>query len=995
MYSHSPPLVPARPNDIISDALDLSELYVIKRSGRAQPVSFDKVLSRIRALCKADGALSALHINGALVAQKVCGQIYPGVTTTKLDDLASQLCSSLSTNNPEYGELASRIVVSNHHKNTHNTFEAVVRELYENGGCGTPLVSNELRELVRENVTWLEGQIDYERDYQLDFFGFKTLERSYLLRVGDKVVERPQHLWMRVALGLYGKDLARAIKCYHELSQKWYTHATPTLFNSGTPHHQLASCFLLAMKSDSIGGIFETLKDCAQISKHSGGIGLWIHNIRSTGSTIRGTNGASNGIVPMLRVFNDTARYVDQGGGKRNGSFAIYLEPWHPNIYDFLQLKKNHGDEQLRARDLFYSLWVPDLFMRRVKEDAHWTLFNPDACPGLCDSWGEKFEQLYAQYERDGRGEREVRARELWHAVLEAQTETGTPYILFKDSCNRKSNQQNLGTIRSSNLCTEIIEYSSPDETAVCNLASISLPSTLVHRSLRGSAATLHTRPDCAYCKLAHIWLRRLGMVESRIEVVTYTTSEQRKEFQTGALDRFGHEVDTFPLVVLDGKCLGGYDDLIEATRPSVDYEKLERIARSLTRNLNQTIDRTYYPTPEARRSNLRHRPIGIGVQGLSNIFMEMRLPFESAEAQQLNRRLFATIYYGAMSESVAMAKERTEYLAQFGRFAVKHGCGELSTATGVRKAFDRARWEEGGANATRDGDAGRAEDIALALTLLDRIQPLPEYETPQLLYALRAARRGEREGEGEGEDTVHEFSGAYSTFRGSPLQQGQFQFDLWDAEAVEVDRGSGGGGGGGSYAAGGDSRYDWTSLRADAMRWGARNSLLVAPMPTASTSQILGNNECFEPITSNIYVRRTLAGEFVVINRYLLRDLIDHGLWSNELKEQIIFREGSIQGIAQIPSVLRELYKTVWEIKQRVLVDMAAERGRYICQSQSMNLFLARPTVNQLTSMLFYGWERGLKTGIYYLRTKPASKAQQFTLDAEKYGGGCTNCSA
>ncbi|MCE2846808.1 MAG: ribonucleoside-diphosphate reductase subunit alpha [Sphingobacteriales bacterium] len=754
-------------------------MFVFKRDGKKESVKFDKITARVQKLCY---GLSPEHVQPILVAQKVIEGVYDGVTTTELDNLAAETAASLTTRHPDFALLASRIAISNLHKNTKKSFTETMTDLYEfidpKTGKKASLVAEDVMEVIRENSDLLDSTIIYDRDFGYDYFGFKTLEKSYLLRINGKVVERPQHMLMRVSVGIHKHDVAAAIETYNLMSERWFTHATPTLFNSGTPKPQLSSCFLLQMQSDSIDGIYNTLKQTAQISQSAGGIGLSIHNIRATGSYIRGTNGTSNGIVPMLRVFNDTARYVDQGGGKRKGSFAVYLEPWHADVFEFLDLKKNHGKEEMRARDLFFALWVPDLFMKRVKEEGEWSLFCPNEAPGLSDCYGTEFEMLYMRYESEGRARRTVPARELWTAVLESQIETGTPYILYKDACNEKSNQKNLGTIKSSNLCTEIVEYTAADEVAVCNLASIALP-------------------------------------------------------------RF-------------------------VTNGRFDHQKLFEITYVVTKNLNRIIDVNYYPIEEARNSNMRHRPIGIGVQGLADTFIMLRHAFESEEARRLNREIFETIYYAAMTAS---------------------------------------------------------KDLAIA-------------------------------------------EGPYSTFEGSPLSKGVFQFDMWNVTPTD--------------------RWEWSVLREEVMKHGVRNSLLLAPMPTASTSQILGNNECFEPYTTNIYNRRVLSGEFIVVNKHLLMDLVRLGLWNNDMKNKIIAASGSIQNIAEIPQDIKELYKTVWEIKQRTVIDMAADRGAYICQSQSLNLFIAEPNFAKLTSMHFYAWERGLKTGMYYLRTKPATSAIKFTVDKQ-----------
>lgn len=753
-------------------------MFVFKRDGRKETVKFDKITSRIQRLCY---GLSPEHVEPVQVAIKVIEGIYDGVTTSELDNLAAEIAASLTTKHPDYALLASRIAISNLHKNTKKSFSETMKDLYDyidpKTNLHASLIAEDVYKIISDNAELLDSTIIYDRDFGYDYFGFKTLEKSYLLKVNGKVVERPQHMLMRVAVGIHKDDIDSIIETYNLMSERWFTHATPTLFNAGTPKPQLSSCFLLTMKGDSIEGIYDTLKQCAQISQSAGGIGLSIHNIRATGSYIRGTNGTSNGIVPMLRVFNDTARYVDQGGGKRKGSFAIYLEPWHADIFEFLELKKNHGKEELRARDLFFALWISDLFMKRVEAEGEWSLFCPNEAPGLSDCYGKEFELLYEKYEQEGKARKVVKARELWAAILESQIETGTPYMLYKDACNEKSNQKNLGTIKSSNLCTEIVEYTDKDEVAVCNLASISLP-------------------------------------------------------------RF----------VTDGK---------------FDHQKLFDITYVVTKNLNKIIDINYYPVPEARKSNMRHRPIGIGVQGLADAFILMRLPFDSEEARELNRDIFETIYYASMTASKDLAK-------------------------------------------------------------------------------------------------LH---GPYETFQGSPLSQGIFQFDMWNVKP--------------------SSRWEWDVLKEEVMKHGARNSLLLAPMPTASTSQILGNNECFEAYTSNIYTRRVLSGEFVVVNKHLLLDLVNMGLWNNDLKNKIIASNGSIQNIPEIPAHIKELYKTVWEIKQRAILDMAADRGAFICQSQSLNIFIPDANFAKLSSMHFYAWKKGLKTGMYYLRTKAAVDAIKFTVDS------------
>lgn len=757
-------------------------MYVIKRSGAKEPVYYDKITSRIN---KLSYGLNLKYIQPILVAQQVIQGLYDGVPTTELDNLAAETAASMAVSHPDYAILAARIAVSNLHKSTKKSFSRTIMDLYEYIDPKTkqpaPLIADDVYQIIMDNKDRLDAAIIHHRDFEFDYFGFKTLERSYLLRLNGKIAERPQHMLMRVAVGIHREDIEAAIETYDLMSQKWFVHATPTLFNAGTPKPQLSSCFLLAMQDDSIEGIFNTLKQCAEISQSAGGIGLSIHNVRATGSYIKGTNGTSNGIVPMLRVFNDTARYVDQGGGKRKGAFAIYIEPWHADIFDFLELRKNHGKEEMRARDLFYALWIPDLFMKRVKANGNWSLFCPNEAPGLYETYGEEFEKLYEKYESEGKARKTVKAQELWFAVLDSQIETGTPYMLYKDHVNHKSNQKNLGVIRSSNLCTEIMEYTSKDEVAVCNLASINL------------------------------------------------------------------------------------SKFADTTKKTYDFQKLYDIAYIVTKNLNKVIDINYYPVPEARNSNMRHRPIGIGVQGLADAFILLRHAFDSEEAKILNKNIFETIYFAAVTASKDLAKEQ----------------------------------------------------------------------------------------------------GPYETFKGSPMSEGKFQFDLWNVQPSD--------------------RWDWETLRKEVMQYGVRNSLLIAPMPTASTSQILGNNECFEPYTTNIYNRRVLSGEFVVVNKHLLRDLNELGMWNEDVKNAIIANNGSIQSIEGIPQDIKDLYKTAWELKQKTLIDLSADRGPFIDQSQSLNAFLEDANYGKLTSMHFYSWERGLKTGMYYLRTRPAADPIKFTVDFEK----------
>jgi ribonucleotide reductase alpha subunit len=825
----------------------MEDMRVTKRSGELEEIAFDKILNRVKKL----GQEANIQINYSSLVMKVIDQLYDGIPTEKIDELTAEQCAALSTMHPDYGILSGRIVVSNHHKNTGASFFQTMNKAHTNkdyNGSDSPMISFELWTIICANKAEIDSMIDYQRDYLIDYFGFKTLEKAYLFRVNDKVIERPQHMWMRVALGIHGPNMKAVKETYDLMSQKYFTHATPTLFNAGTPRPQLSSCFLIAMEEDSLDGIYNTLKDCANISKWAGGIGLHIHNIRANHSYIKGTNGKSTGIVPMLKVFNDTARFINQGG-KRNGSFAIYLEPWHADVEDFLEMKKNHGDEELRARDLFYALWIPDLFMERIKENGKWSLFCPNECPGLADVCGPKFVSLYKKYEDAGKARKTMNARDLWFKVLDAQMETGTPYLLFKDAANLKSNQQNLGTIKSSNLCVEVIEYSDDKETAVCNLASIGLPTFV---------------------------------------------NQETKEF---------------------------------------DYEKLHQVTKVVTRNLNKIIDINYYPTKKTRRSNLLHRPIGIGVQGLADTFILMDIAYHSEEAIKVNKLIFETMYHASLQCSNELAIERREKMLRVKKEVYlldEDDSGLVDSNYALNKYFQK-----------RD-KADFVDDCEPSL----RKEVLPIYH--ELL------------------NLPDHLLGAYSTFPGSPAAKGVLQFDMW-SHTPPTDR------------------YDWSALKQSIIDNGIRNSLLIAPMPTASTSQILGFNECFEPLTSNIYTRRTLAGEFVVANHYLMHDLIKLGLWNEKVKNNIVANKGSIQQLTQIPEHIRNKYKIVWEMPMKHVIDMSADRGAYICQSQSLNLWIEDPTYNTLTSMHFYSWKKGLKTGIYYLRRKAKHQAQQFTIEPEK----------
>ena len=836
---------------------------VIKRNGQKEEISFDKISSRLKNLGKDHNlGISPLCINYTQLVQKICDRLYNGISTSLIDELTAQQCASLITTHPHYGILASRILISNHQKNTPSTFYEANDLLYnfkDINGKHHPIIKTEQYEFIKKHQKELEDMIDYNRDHLIDYFGFKTLERAYLLRVNGKLIERPQHMWLRVSVCIHLGNLEKIKTTYDLMSQKYFTHATPTLFNAGTPRPQLSSCYLIAMEKDSITGIYNTLADCAAISKWAGGIGLHIHNIRSQGSHIRGTNGTSNGIVPMLRVFNNTARYVDQGGGRRQGSFAIYLEPWHGDIMEFLDMKKNHGDEEARARDLFYALWIPDLFMRRVSEDGVWTLMCPDKCPGLADCYGEEFDNLYEKYEKEGRGNSTVSARDIWFKILDSQMETGTPYLLYKDACNKKSNQKNLGTIKSSNLCTEIIEYSDENETAVCNLASIGLSNFVVEtKSPFAGDLVVYTKNNCKWCDMLKLILT--GNIFKEIEI-------SNTEFEAF---KSTHNVETLPLLVHNGKNVGGFTDTLNILRSTFDYQKLHEVTKIIVENLNNVIDINFYPTDKTKTSNMKHRPIGLGVQGLADVFAKMNIPFHSDDAKLVNKKIFHTIYHAALESSM-----------------------EIS----------------------------------------ERTRP-------------------------------------YTTFAGSPASEGILQFDMWENfDKKELDL----------------MGYDWDKLKEDIKTHGIVNSLLIAPMPTASTSQILGNNECFEPFTSNIYVRRTIAGEFICINKYLLQDLIHLNLWNEEIKNDIIRDGGSVQNLSYIPKFIKEKYKIVWEIPMKHIIEMASDRGAYVCQSQSMNLWMKDPNYKKLTSMHFFSWKKGLKTGLYYLRTEAKAAPQQFTIEPKK----------
>ena len=892
---------------------------VIKRDGSIENISFDKILARVKNLGN-----NELKVNYTSLVQKIIDRVYNNINTSEIDELLAQQCASLSTTHPDYQTLASRIVISNLHKRTPNTFYEAMSVLYnfiDVHGENKPIINNELFNIALKWDKELENIIDYERDFDIDYFGLKTLERAYLMRTNGKIIERPQHMWMRVAIGIHGDNFDKIKNTYELMSKKYFTHATPTLFNAGTPRQQLSSCYLLAMEDDSIDGIYNTLKDCAKISKWAGGIGLHIHNIRAAGTHINGTNGTSNGIVPMLRVFNNTARYVDQGGGRRNGSFAIYLSPWHSDIFDFLEMKKNHGDEEARARDLFYALWVPDLFMKRVKENKTWSLMCPHICKGLADVYGDEFELLYNKYEKQGKFTKQVSARELWFKICDSQIETGTPYILYSDACNRKSNQQNLGTIKSSNLCTEVILYSDDKETAVCNLASIALSKFVKKSEYKfPQKPIIYSKPDCIYCKLAKNLLdnHSIEYIESQIYM-----DELKDQMKV----QFNREIKTFPQIVCGNEYIGTYQDLSQLLCSYFDYEELHKVSKVVTENLNKVIDINFYPTEKTRRSNFLHRPIGIGIQGLADTFALLNIPFHSEQARDINKNIFETIYHGSLEMSMELSKDRNIKIKQ-----LHDGYINLSWKFKEDNNLPHYREYETNYEITND--------------LLNEIKPIR-----QEMENIRDEKK---------------YWGAYSSFYGSPASKGILQFDLWDKKVT-------------------NDRYDWVKLKEEIKTYGLRNSTLLAPMPTASTSQILGNNECFEPFTSNIYIRRTLAGEFVIINKHLIKELIDINLWNEDIKNNIIAHDGSIQQIKSIPKFIRDKYKTVWEIPMKHILNMSADRGQFICQSQSNNLWMKDPDYKKLTAMHFYSWSLGLKTGIYYLRTQAKATAQQFTIDPSK----------
>jgi ribonucleoside-diphosphate reductase alpha subunit len=907
---------------------ETKDMIVIKRSGRKEAVSFDKILTRVKKI----GEEFELKINYTSLVIKVIDQLHDTISTSKIDELTAEQAASLSTKHPDYGVLASALVVSNLQKNTNNVFSEAMNELAIN-----TLVTQEFINFVNLNSVFLNALIVNSRDYLIDYFGFKTLERAYLMHINKRIVERPQYMWLRVAISIHLNDLEKIKTTYDLLSQKYFTHATPTLYNAGTPRPQLSSCFLVAMEDDSVDGIYNTLKECANISQHAGGIGLHIHNIRATGSYIKGTNGTSNGIVPMLGVFNKTARYIDQGGGKRPGSFAIYIEPHHPDIEDFLDLKKNHGDEELRARDLFYALWISDLFMERVHTNSVWSLFCPNKAPGLDECYGEAFTKLYLDYEKQKKYSKQINARDLWLKILDSQIETGTPYMLYKDHINAKTNQKNLGTIKSSNLCTEITEYSNKDETAVCNLASIGLTKFVKYTKNPFTEVSIYVKKHCSNSLLLKGLLRKRKI---NFQEYILETEEDFVLFET----TFGATRDTLPQLVDNHSLVGSYQMVESLLRNTFEYEELHSVTKIVTENLNKIIDINYYPTSKTKRSNLYHRPIGIGVQGLADVFLLLDYPFESEEAKNINKNIFKTIYHAALEKSNEIAKERQNemnyllynYRMENWKFETE---SDLCTDYIVYNVTDASI------------ELSRKKDKLLK-ALLEKHRPI----------------RKEVDVEWNTFDSCASFCGAYSSFENSPAHKGILQFDMWKVDPAKDST----------------MNYDWDKLKESIKHYGVRNSLLVAPMPTASTSQILGNNECFEPLTSNIYSRRTLAGEFVLANKYLIEDLISVGLWDETIKNNIIQNKGSVQSIETLPKQLKEKYKIVWEMSMKNLIDMSRDRGAYICQSQSLNLWVEDPTHKGLTSMHFYSWKQGLKTGLYYLRRKARHQPQQFTIEPE-----------
>ena len=908
-------------------------MKVIKRNGNTENISFDKIQNRLKLL---SGQSPSLNIDYSIISQKVISQIYDGIYTKELDELAANICTSYSTKNPKYGILASRIIISNNQKNTPDKFSECVHILYNNydhKNKHIPLISNEIYHLVNTNKDLIDNKINNKWDFNFDYFAYKTLEKSYLLKKNKKTIERIQYLIMRVALGLHNDDFEKAFMTYELIANKYFIHATPTLFNSGTNFPQLLSCFLLGM-DDSVTGIFKCLSDCAQISKWAGGIGIHISNIRGNGSVIRSTNGKTSGISPMLKVYNDTARFINQSG-KRNGSIAFYIEPWHTDILEFLELKKNHGDENVRARDLFYGLWIPDLFMKRVKNNEKWSLFCPNECFKLKNKYGSEFELQYLNYEKEGKYKKQLDAQYVWQQILTSQIETGTPYLCYKDACNKKSNQKNLGVINSSNLCTEIIEYSNDKEYACCTLGSIGLSKFVEETKI--NSVRIYTKTNCIFCKYVKNYLKNKNIYYQEL---IFDDDEKRKEFYENTSLILEKEINSVPQIFVDSKYVGGFEDFIEYIRPKFNYEKLFEVTKLLTYNLNKIIDINFYPVIETKLSNHKHRPIGIGVQGLADVYLKMKYSFDSEEAKEINKNIFAIIYYASLSESNKISINRMNDCALLNKY-IEENC------ITIPELYD--------------------ESFSIRNNMFDKEFEIENDKMNKLYHKLRYNNY---------ESKMKNFYGAYSSIENSPIVNGIFQFNMWNKDPMNSV---------------GDIDLDWNVLRNNINKYGIRNSLLVAPMPTASTSQILGNNECIEPYTSNIYRRSTLAGEFIIVNPYLLEDLIHLELWNNEMKDKLLIDNGSIFNIKEIPNFFKNIYKTAWDLSQKALIDQAADRGIYVCQSQSLNLFLNNPDFSKLSSMNFYAWSKGLKTGIYYLRIQTVLSAQQFTINPDQV---CESCS-
>ena len=892
-------------------------MLVNKRTGEKEEISFDKITKRIKKLS------NKLNINTTELPQTIISQIYDGINTSQIDGLAAEICAARSTIHPDYGVMASRVIISNHHKNTSPSFSEVIQTLWDNVDVHnkhTPIINKQLYEMTMTNKEKINSVIDDNKDYNFDYFGFKTLERAYLLKIGNKVIERPQHMIMRVSLAIHKDDIKEAIKSYKSMCEGYFTHATPTLFNMGTKKEQGFSCFLINIEEDSIDGIYKIIKDCAQISKNSGGIGISVHNIRAKGSQIRGTNGTTSGLVPMLKVFNETARYVNQGG-RRKGSFAIYLEPWHADIEDFLMLRRNTGVESERARDLFYSMWIPDLFMERVKEGGDWTLMCPDECPGLHNVFGDDFVELYTKYENEGRGRKVIKAQKLWETIIDSQIETGTPYISFKDAVNKKNNQKNLGVIKSSNLCCEIVEYTSAEEHAVCCLLSISLPKYLEPIEVKDKIR-VYSKSDCKFCSMTKNLLKRYNLEYEEINLdddkLRKDTFKEINNMEMVCNDgvcglREDAIVSSLPQIYFGEKRVGGFYDLQKTLVPKYNFEKLREITKMGVRNLNKLIDYNYYPVPETETSNRRHRPIGMGVQGLADVFARMRIPFDSQEAVDMSRNIAEHMYLAACESSMEISRRRKKFVQEYRRLLKKED---------------------------------KTEEETSQMNILKKQHFIYQDEIDNLPMGL---------------------AGAYSTFVGSPTSQGELQFDLWNVKPSD------------------ELKEEWERLKSDIKKHGIRNSLLMAMMPTASTSQILGNNECIEPYTNNIYTRKTLAGTFTIVNKHLIRDLLDLNLWNKDMKDTIIMANGSVQNIEKIPQHIKVLYKIVWEMKQKWLIDHATARAPFVCQTQSMNLFMKDPTPKKLNAMHFYSWRKGLKTGIYYLRSLAKTQGQKFSVDIDK----------